>query len=94
MKPKEKGAFQAQAFLESIGASRKVADFRRRQAIFSQGEAADSVMYIQKGRVKLTVVNESGREAVVAFSGQAIFLEKQAWRAKRHAWGRRQQFHL
>lgn len=73
MKLRKKGAFQVQAFLESVGASRKVAEFRRKQAIFSQGDAADSVMYIQKGSVKLTVVNESGREAVVAIFGQGDF---------------------
>jgi hypothetical protein len=48
MKPKKKRAFDAQAFLESIGASRRVAEFRRKQIIFSQGEAADSVVYVQK----------------------------------------------
>ena len=73
MKPRKKGAFQVQAFLESVGASREVAEFRRKQAIFSQGDAADSVMYIQKGSVKLTVVNESGREAVVAIFGPGEF---------------------
>ena len=73
MKRRKKGAFQAQAFLESVGAARKVVEFRRRQAIFSQGEAADSVLYIQKGSVKLTVVNESGREAVVAIFGPGDF---------------------
>jgi CRP/FNR family transcriptional regulator, cyclic AMP receptor protein len=73
MKPRKKGAFQVQAFLESVGAAREVAEFRRKQAIFSQGDAADSVMYIQKGSVKLTVVNESGREAVVAILGPGEF---------------------
>jgi CRP/FNR family cyclic AMP-dependent transcriptional regulator len=73
MKRRKKGAFHAQAFLDSVGASRKVVEFRRRQAIFSQGEAADSVMYVQKGSVKLTVVNESGREAVVAIFGTGDF---------------------
>jgi CRP/FNR family transcriptional regulator, cyclic AMP receptor protein len=73
MKPRKKGAFQVQAFLESVGAAREVAEFRRKQAIFSQGDAADSVMYIQKGSVKLTVVNESGREAVVAIFGPGEF---------------------
>jgi CRP/FNR family transcriptional regulator, cyclic AMP receptor protein len=73
MKRRKKGAFKAQAFLESVGASRKVAEFRRRQAIFSQGDAADSVVYLQKGGVKLTVVNESGKEAVVAMFGPGDF---------------------
>ena len=73
MKPKNKSAFDAQVFLESVGASRRVAEFRRQQAIFSQGDAADSVMYVQKGGVKFTVVNESGNEAVIAIFGPGDF---------------------
>jgi CRP/FNR family transcriptional regulator, cyclic AMP receptor protein len=73
MKPKKKSAFDAQVFLESVGASRRAAEFRRQQTIFSQGDAADSVMYVQKGGVKLTVVNESGKEAVVAVFGPGDF---------------------
>ena len=73
MKPKKNSAFDAQVFLDSIGVSRRVADFQNKQAIFSQGEAADSVMYVQKGSVKLTVVNESGKEAVVAIFGSGDF---------------------
>src|SRR5450432_123004 len=73
LKPK-KTAFDAQLFLDSVGASRKVEEFRKKQAIFSQGEPADSVMYVQKGSVKLTVVNESGKEAVVAIFGSGDFL--------------------
>jgi CRP/FNR family transcriptional regulator, cyclic AMP receptor protein len=73
MKPKKKSAFDAQVFLESVGASRRVAEFRRQQTIFSQGDAADSVMYVQKGGVKFTVVNESGKEAVIAIFGPGDF---------------------
>src|SRR5450631_4909015 len=72
MKPK-KNAFDAQVFLQSVGASRRVEEFRKKQAIFTQGEAADSVMYVQKGSVKLTVVNGSGKEAVVAVFGLGDF---------------------
>ena len=74
MKPRRKIAFDAQVFLDSVGTSRRVAEFRKKQAIFSQGDAADSVMYVQKGSVKLTVVNENGKEAVVAFFGSGDFL--------------------
>ena len=73
LKPKKKSAFDAQVFLESVGASRRVAEFRRQQTIFSQGDAADSVMYVQKGSVKFTVVSESGKEAVVAIFGPGDF---------------------
>jgi CRP/FNR family transcriptional regulator, cyclic AMP receptor protein len=72
-KPKKKSAFDAQVFLESVGVSRKVADFRKNQTIFSQGDLANSVIYIQTGSVKLTVVNESGKEAVVAIFGAGDF---------------------
>jgi CRP-like cAMP-binding protein len=73
LKLKKKTAFDAQLFLESVGASRRVEEFRKKQAIFSQGEAADSLMYVQKGSVKLTVVNETGKEAVVAILGAGDF---------------------
>jgi CRP/FNR family transcriptional regulator, cyclic AMP receptor protein len=66
-------AFNAQEFLDSAGVARKVVEFRRREAIFSQGEPAKNVFYIQKGGVRLTVVNESGKEAVVAVLGPGDF---------------------
>ena len=66
-------AFDAQAFLDSAGVARKVVAYRRAENLFSQGEAADSVMYIQKGGVKLTVVSEVGREAIVAMLGPGDF---------------------
>jgi CRP-like cAMP-binding protein len=72
MKPK-KSVFDAEVFLQSVGASRRVEEFRKKQTIFSQGDSADSVMYVQNGSVKLTVVNESGKEAVVAIFGSGDF---------------------
>jgi len=65
--------FDPQVFLDTAGVARKVADFRRGESIYSQGEAADSVMYVQKGGVKFSVVNGSGREAVVAMFGPSDF---------------------
>jgi CRP/FNR family transcriptional regulator, cyclic AMP receptor protein len=73
IKLKEKPAFDAQAFLDSAGMARKVVEYRRSQKIYSQGDPATSVMYIQKGDVKLTVVNEMGKEAVVAILGPTDF---------------------
>jgi CRP/FNR family cyclic AMP-dependent transcriptional regulator len=73
MKRKKKRTFDAQVFLESVGVSRKVADFRLNQTIFSQGDAANDVFYVQKGSVKLTIVNESGKEAIVAIFGPGDF---------------------
>src|SRR6202165_5601462 len=79
MKPKKlkkngkAGAFDPQVFLDSAGVARKVVDFRQGESIYSQGEAADSVMYVQKGGVKFSVVNGSGKEAVVAMFGPSDF---------------------
>jgi len=66
IKLKGKHAFDAQAFLNSAGVARKVVEYRRSQKIYAQGDPATSVMYIQNGGVKLSVVNEVGKEAVVA----------------------------
>jgi CRP/FNR family cyclic AMP-dependent transcriptional regulator len=73
MKSKRKSGFNVQIFLESVGSSRRLAEFRKKQVIFSQGDTADSIMYIQKGSVKFTVVNERGKEAVVAIFGSGDF---------------------
>ncbi len=66
-------AFDAQPFLDSAGVARKVVEYRRSQKIYSQGDPATSVMYVQKGGVKLSIVNEVGKEAVVAILGPGDF---------------------
>jgi CRP/FNR family cyclic AMP-dependent transcriptional regulator len=66
-------AFNAQAFLDSAGLSRKIVEHRKSQKIYSQGELAKSVLYIQSGGIKLSVVNEVGKEAVVAILGAGDF---------------------
>jgi len=65
--------FDAQAFLDSVGVARKVTEFKRKEAIFSQGDPAKNVLYIQKGGARLSVVNEAGKEAVVAVLGPGDF---------------------
>ena len=65
--------FDVQAFLDSAGVARKVVEYRKSQKIYAQGDAARSVMYIQKGGVKLSVVNEVGKEAVLAIMGPGDF---------------------
>jgi CRP/FNR family cyclic AMP-dependent transcriptional regulator len=65
--------FDPQVFLDTAGVSRKIAEFRKNESIYSQGDPAESVMYIKKGGVKLGVVNESGKEAVVAMFGPTDF---------------------
>jgi CRP/FNR family cyclic AMP-dependent transcriptional regulator len=72
-KSKKKPLFDVQAFLDSAGVARKVVEYRRSQTIYSQGDPATSVIYIQKGGVKLSVINEVGKEAVVGMLGPGDF---------------------
>jgi CRP/FNR family cyclic AMP-dependent transcriptional regulator len=64
-KSQRKGNFSAQTFLDSASVSKKVVDFRAREVIFRQGDPSDHIFYIQQGGVKLSVVNNFGKEAVV-----------------------------
>ena len=57
--------FDPKAFLSKVGAGKTILEFEKNQHIFEQGDVADAVFYIQKGSVKLTVLSEQGREAVV-----------------------------
>jgi len=66
-------SFDPHDFLAKVGGGRTIAKYRKNQKVFSQGEAADSVFYIQKGRVKVTIVSEHGKEAVVAILGKDEF---------------------
>jgi CRP/FNR family transcriptional regulator, cyclic AMP receptor protein len=72
-KSRQKRGFDAQAFLDSAGVARRVVEYRRSQKVYSQGDPATSVMYLQKGGAKLSVVNEVGKEAVVAILGPGDF---------------------
>jgi len=65
--------FNVESFLYSTGLGKSIAQFKRNDIIFRQGDAAREVFYVQKGSVKLTVVNESGREAVVAILAAGDF---------------------
>ncbi len=65
--------FDPQVFLDTAGVSRKIAEYRRKESIYTQGDPANSVMYVQKGGVKLSVVNGTGKEAVVAMFGPTDF---------------------
>src|SRR5208337_4692838 len=60
--------------LDSVGLGRKLAKYRAKETIITQGDPAKQVMYIQEGGVRLTVVNESGKEAVVAILGKGDFI--------------------
>jgi CRP-like cAMP-binding protein len=67
-------AFDLKAFLDSAGLGRKVAKFRGREIVFAQGDPAENVLYLHEGGVRLTVINESGKEAVIAILGPGDFL--------------------
>jgi CRP/FNR family transcriptional regulator, cyclic AMP receptor protein len=71
--PKEKRVFNTLAFLNSSGISRRIVEHQNSQRIYSQGDPATAVLYIQKGSVKLSVVNSVGKEAVTAVLGPGDF---------------------
>ena len=66
-------AFDPKAFLAEIGEGRSISQYAKNQIVFSQGDPADAVFYIQKGKVKITVVSEQGKEAVTAIFGEDEF---------------------
>jgi CRP-like cAMP-binding protein len=61
-----KSPFDPKTFLGMVGEGRRIESYRKDQIVFSQGDAADAVFYIEKGKVKVTVVSPQGKEAVVA----------------------------
>src|SRR5713101_2947313 len=67
------GAFNVQAFLNSGGIARKIVEYRRAEGIFTQGDPGESVLYIQTGGVKLSVLSKTGREAIIAMLGPGDF---------------------
>jgi CRP/FNR family cyclic AMP-dependent transcriptional regulator len=66
-------AFELQLFLDSAGVARKVRELKRAEVVYSQGDPAKNVIYVKAGGVKLTVVSEVGKEAVVAILGPGDF---------------------
>jgi CRP/FNR family transcriptional regulator, cyclic AMP receptor protein len=72
-KSKTHPAFDPKAFLAKVGVGRTISTHQNGQIVFSQGEPADSVFYIQNGKAKITVVSEQGKEAVVAILGTGDF---------------------
>jgi CRP-like cAMP-binding protein len=71
---KKRSHFDISKFLTTADGGRTIATYRRNQTIFSQGDVADSVFYVQTGRVKITVVSDQGKEAVVAIMGENDFI--------------------
>ncbi len=73
MAAKSRRSFDTKTFLARVGNGRSVGKFHKGQVVFSQGDAGDAVFYIQKGKAKLTVVSEQGKEAVIAILGTDEF---------------------
>jgi len=74
MRPAPKSGFHPETFLAKAGLGRAINEVPKKKVIFSQGEPGDAVFYIQKGKVKLTVVSERGKEATVALLGAEDFI--------------------
>ena len=68
------GIFDLEAFLHSTGLARTEVEFGKKVTLFSQGDRCDSIMYIQKGGVKISVVSKTGKEAVVGMLGPGDFI--------------------
>jgi CRP/FNR family transcriptional regulator, cyclic AMP receptor protein len=66
-------AFDPRKFLAIVGEGKTILEFRKDQVVFAQGDTADAVFYIQKGRVKVVVISEQGKEAVVGIFGPGHF---------------------
>ena len=80
---KKQPVFDARVFLESADIAKKIVEYRRSAVIFAQGDPCESVMYIQKGSVRLSVLSHSGKEAIVAMLGPGDFLGEGALAGQR-----------
>jgi CRP/FNR family cyclic AMP-dependent transcriptional regulator len=74
MPTKTKRALDAGAFLESAGLGKRVVSYRRKEVVFSQGGPCEHVMYVQKGAIQLSVLSDTGKQAIVAVLGPGEFL--------------------
>jgi CRP-like cAMP-binding protein len=70
---KRKSPFDPKAFLSKVNGGRTLAEYRKNQIVYRQGDPADAVFYMQTGKAKVTVVSEQGKEAVVAVLGAGDF---------------------
>ena len=76
--PKKTRAFDPDVFLATIGEGRKILTVLKKQTIFAQGDEADAIFYVQRGRVRLTVVSKVGKEATIAIVNQGNFFGENA----------------
>jgi CRP/FNR family cyclic AMP-dependent transcriptional regulator len=74
----EKPTFDAASFLIKAGLGRRIVELAQKQSFFSQGEPADSIFYIQKGRAKITVVSKTGKEATITLLSSGDFLGEES----------------
>ena len=74
MTSKDRPSFSSKSFLAEANGGRHIVEYGKDQIVFSQGESADAVFYIQKGKVKVAVISEQGKEAIVALQGPDEFL--------------------
>ena len=73
MTAKKRSKFDTKKFLSTIDGGRKVRAFSKKQVIFVQGDSSDAVFYLQKGKVRLTVVSKSGKQATLAILNAGDF---------------------
>src|SRR5580698_7767499 len=71
-------AFDPEAFLANAGLGRRIVQLKTKEAFFSQGSAADSIFYLQKGRAKLTVVSAAGKEATITLLSGGDFIGEES----------------
>jgi len=70
---KQRRKFNTETFLSTINGGRTIAAFSKKQTIFRQGDSSDSVFYVQKGKVKLTVLSKAGKEATIGILNEGDF---------------------
>ena len=85
-KKEKKVLFDPKVLLATVNGGRSISKYRMHQKVFSQGHSADAVFYIQKGKVKITVVSPQGKEAVVTILGVDDFFRRRLsrWTAAAH----------
>src|SRR5258708_155127 len=73
-KPEQNSHFDAQVFLTKVAEGKSISAYQKKQVVFAQGDLADSIFYIQNGQIRLTVVSDHGKQAIVAVLGAGDFL--------------------
>ena len=89
MVSKKNGGFNPDTFLATIGEGRKILTVPNKQSIFAQGDDADAVFYVQRGKVRLTVVSKIGKEATIAIVSHGNFFGEGCWQANCYEWAPR-----